>query len=102
MANQTPDKIIIRKSAERGKADFGWLDSKHSFSFGDYRDPDWMGFRDLRVINQDIVAPGEGFELPPSHSMEILSYVISGELEHKDSLGNGRIIKQGISVHECG
>lgn len=87
--------IIKRPSAERGTSNFGWLDSKHSFSFGGYHDPEHLGFRSLRVINQDIVAPGQGFGAHPHQSMEILSYVVEGELEHKDSLGNGRVIKAG-------
>lgn len=88
-------QISKRPSSERGRTRIGWLDSRHSFSFGEYIDEKHAGFRSLRVINEDIVAPGKGFGTHPHRSMEILSYVIDGELEHKDSLGNGRIIKAG-------
>jgi redox-sensitive bicupin YhaK (pirin superfamily) len=87
--------ILKRPAAERGQSDFGWLDSRHSFSFGAYMDPEYVGFRSLRVINEDKVAAGKGFGTHPHQSMEILSYVVDGELEHKDSMGNGRIIKAG-------
>ncbi|MEO0795164.1 MAG: pirin family protein [Verrucomicrobiota bacterium] len=89
------NNILIRRSRERGSTQLGWLGSKHSFSFGSYCDPNFVGYRSLRVINEDIVDPGKGFESHPHRSMEILSYVISGELEHKDSLGNGRVIQAG-------
>jgi len=92
--NQTLS-IKVRKAEDRGKANFGWLDSKHSFSFGEYYDPNHMGFRSLRVINDDHVSAGQGFGSHPHKNMEIFSYVIDGQLKHEDSLGNGRTIQAG-------
>ncbi len=87
--------LTIKKSTDRGVADHGWLKSRHTFSFGDYYDRAAMGFRSLRVINQDVVAPGGGFPTHPHRDMEIFSYVLEGKLEHKDSLGNGRRLLPG-------
>ncbi len=87
--------INIRPAHERGNADFGWLDSKHTFSFGNYYDPNHMGFGSLRVINEDKVQPSKGFGTHSHQNMEIISYVLEGELEHKDSIGNGSVIRPG-------
>lgn len=86
--------ITIRPSEERGHANHGWLDTHYSFSFSDYYDPKHMGFRDLRVINEDRVSAGRGFGMHPHRDMEILTYIIDGELSHRDSMGRGATIKQ--------
>ena len=87
--------LDIRRSEDRGRANFGWLNSRHTFSFGHYYDPGFMGFGPLRVINEDQVQPGRGFDTHGHSDMEIISYVLDGALKHEDSMGNGSIIKPG-------
>ncbi len=92
--------ITIRRSNERGGGDHGWLKTRHTFSFSDYWDEKWMGFRSLRVINEDFVGPNSGFPAHPHRDMEIITYILSGELEHKDSLGGIRHSEYNPSAKE--
>ena len=87
--------LLIRRSEDRGRASLGWLDSRHTFSFADYHDPRYMGYGPLRVINEDRVQPGQGFGTHSHRDMEIISYVLEGELAHRDSMGNGSVIRRG-------
>lgn len=91
----TPVEIVVRRSGERGRANHGWLDTYHTFSFADYHDPSFMSFGPLRVLNQDQVSSGRGFPMHGHRDMEIVSYVIDGVMEHKDTMGNGSQMRSG-------
>jgi len=91
--------ITIRKADDRGLADHGWLKARHTFSFAGYHDPEHMGFRSLRVMNEDRVQPGRGFGTHPHRDMEIVTYVLEGAIEHKDSMGNGEVLRPGEFQH---
>ena len=95
--------VRVHKAEDRGITKFGWLDSRHSFSFGDYYDPGRMGYRSLRVINDDRIAGGGGFDTHPHRDMEIITFILDGELEHRDSMGNGSVIRAGdVQVMSAG
>ena len=87
--------MILRRADDRGQGRHGWLDARHTFSFADYRDPDWMGFGPLRVMNEDRVAPGRGFGMHPHRDMEIVTVVLAGALQHRDSMGHEAVLRPG-------
>mgnify|MGYP002624858695 CR=1 FL=1 len=91
--------IAIRKANDRGYADHGWLQARHTFSFAGYHDPQHSGFRSLRVMNEDRVQPGRGFGTHPHHDMEIITYVLEGAIEHRDSMGHGEVLRAGEFQH---
>jgi redox-sensitive bicupin YhaK (pirin superfamily) len=95
MSQELPSMRHVRKASDRGGADYGWLRTAHTFSFNTYHDPDYMGFRDLRVINEDVVAPSGGFGKHPHRDMEIVTYVLSGALAHRDDMGNASVLRAG-------